>query len=248
DLLEAELFGYEPGAFTGAGRKAKPGKFELAHEGTIFLDEIGDMPLEMQAKLLRVLEEKEIERIGGIRPIRTDFRLITATHEDLGKLVEAGKFREDLYYRVNVIRIDIPPLRKRREDIPLLIEYFLKKMKRSGKDIPWQITDDAINFLTNEYHWPGNVRELVNVLERVTSMAEGNVIRLDEILPFTAEWKKEKYKITSDYFKKVTAEAEREALLKLLEQVGGNVRKAADIIGVHRTGLYKKLKKYGLRL
>jgi len=248
ELLEAELFRYEPGAFTGAGRKTKPGKFEMAHGGTIFLDEIGDMPLEMQAKLLRVLEEKEIERIGGTRPIRVDFRLITATHENLGKLVEGGGFREDLYYRVNVLRVCIPPLRQRRGDISLLINLFLEKIGRERNGLKWHMTEEAKNFLTTEYHWPGNVRELINVLERVTNWVESDLIDIDEILPFVADGGTEDRVVGPGYLKKVVSESERKELLQVLKDTGGNVRNAAEILGVHRTGLYKKIKKYDLKL
>jgi len=182
DLLEAELFGYEPGAFTGAGSKGKPGKFELAHRGTIFLDEISDLPLEMQPKLLRVIEEKEMERLGGTRPTKCDFRLIAATHEDLEKCVEAEKFRKDLYYRLNVIPIQIPPLRDRKEDIPDIAEKIVEMFNRDLGTHVTSISPEVLNIFMN-YDWPGNIRELANILERVIYTIEGDTIQVHH-LPF----------------------------------------------------------------
>ncbi|MDY6863012.1 MAG: sigma 54-interacting transcriptional regulator, partial [Thermodesulfobacteriota bacterium] len=179
DLLESELFGYEPGAFTGAGRKAKPGKFEMADGGTIFLDEIGDMPFEMQTKLLRVLQEKEFERVGGLSPIKVNFRAITATNHKLEELVKEGIFREDLFFRLNVLRIEIVPLRERREDIPILIKEYLKRNSLQ-KDREFNISDDALELLYR-YNWPGNVRELFNILSYLINFINDNTVHMSDL-------------------------------------------------------------------
>ena len=172
-LLESELFGYEDGAFTGARRGGKPGKLELANGGTLFLDEVGDMPLHLQPKVLRVLESHEVERVGGTRPFPLNIRVIAATNRDLEAMVERGEFRADLFYRLNVIRIDIPPLRDRLEDIPLLVEHFLRRVsQRMGLHEQLQVSPEAMDMLTH-YHWPGNVRELANVIEFAANIAEG---------------------------------------------------------------------------
>ncbi len=180
ELLESELFGHEAGAFTGASRSAKPGKFELAQEGAIFLDEIGDMPLDMQAKLLRVLQEKEVVRVGGTRPIPLDFRVIAATHQDLEKKAREGTFREDLYYRLDVIRLTVPPLRDRRDDIPILVSHLLKRFAQEVGSGPIAIDEEALEILGG-YSWPGNVRQLANVLERVLTALEADVIRAADL-------------------------------------------------------------------
>src|SRR6202047_1941926 len=179
NLLESELFGYEKGAFSGA-TTSKPGKFELADKGSLFLDEIGDVPPAIQVKLLRVLQEREFERLGGTKTLKVDVRLIAATNRDLRAALEEGTFREDLYYRLNVVAIDIPPLRDHREDVPALAQFFLEKFAReSGKTITG-ITPEAMQILVN-YHWPGNVRELQNILERACALAKGEVIEPADI-------------------------------------------------------------------
>src|SRR3954469_1992294 len=175
-LMESELFGYEKGAFTGAVG-AKPGRFELAHGGTLFLDEIGEIPVEMQVKLLRVLQESEFERVGGIRTIKVDVRLVTATNRDLLQDISSGSFREDLYYRLNVVPIHIPPLRERREDIPLLADHFIAKFNDRLKKQITSIAPDAVERLV-PYHWPGNIRELENLMERTVLFCEGPEIRV----------------------------------------------------------------------
>ncbi len=246
DLLEAELFGYEPGAFTGAGSKAKPGKFELAHQGTIFLDEISDLPLEMQPKLLRVLEEKEVERLGGTRPLKCDFRLIAATHENLEKGVEAEKFRKDLYYRINVIPIQIPPLRERKEDIPLIAEHIVDIL---SKDLGTHITGispEVIKIFMN-YDWPGNVRELSNILERAIYTTEGNVIEVRHLPYFLQSMREGLNKSQTTLLKKLREEVEKEALLHVIRISKDNKKKAAELLGIHRTGLYKKMKKLNIK-
>ncbi len=182
DLVESELFGYEPGAFSGASKRGKPGKFELAGGGSLFLDEIADMPLDVQAKLLRVLQEKEVERVGGTKPISVDFRLMAATHEDLDDLLRQGRFRTDLYYRLNVVPIRIPALRDRLEDTPVLVQHALRRLAEEMGRPEVQITPEAMAVL-QEHHWPGNVREVINVLERILNALEGNVIDLAH-LPF----------------------------------------------------------------
>ncbi|HPK54276.1 MAG TPA: sigma 54-interacting transcriptional regulator, partial [Smithellaceae bacterium] len=166
DLMESELFGYEPGAYTGSGSKSKPGKFELANQGTVFLDEISELPLNMQPKLLRVLEEKEIERLGGNRVIKCDFRLIAATHDNLEQLVRDGKFRQDLYYRINVIPLNIPPLRERKEDILILAKHLVEGLNKDYGVSVSKIAPEVIKIF-EEFEWPGNIRELSNVLERM---------------------------------------------------------------------------------
>lgn len=247
DLLEAELFGYEPGAFTGAGSKAKPGKFELAHQGTIFLDEISDLPLEMQPKLLRVLEEKEVERLGGTRPLKCDFRLIAATHENLEKCVEAEKFRKDLYYRINVIPIQIPPLRERKEDIPLIAEHIVEIL---SKDLGTHITgisQEVIKIFMN-YDWPGNVRELFNILERAIYTTEGNMIEIHPLPYFLQHMKEGINKNQFTLLKKLREDMEKEALLHAIRISKFNKKEAAKLLGIHRTALYKKIKKLNIPL
>ena len=246
ELLESELFGYEAGAFTGARKEGKPGKFELANGGTIFLDEIGDMPLEMQVKLLRVLEEKEFERVGGNKKITLDARIIAATNEKIEEAVEKGKFREDLYYRLNVINIDIPPLRDRKEDIPLLcdhlIEYLSKELNTDKKKI-----DERTMGILMEYHWPGNVRELRNVLERAITLSSQKLI-LPNHLPERLVKNKMEIKDGERVYplKEVVAEAEKEAIIAALNQAKGNKTLAAESLGIHRTALYRKMEKYNI--
>ncbi|MDY6862442.1 MAG: sigma 54-interacting transcriptional regulator [Thermodesulfobacteriota bacterium] len=240
ELLESELFGYEKGAFTGARSKGKPGKFELADKGTLFLDEIGDMPLEMQAKLLRVLQEREIERVGGIKPIEVDFRLIAATNQDIEDMVKIGKFRGDLFYRLNAIKINLPPLRERREDIGVSINHFLKnKSKETGKI---EITHEAANLLTN-YNWPGNVRELNNVLETTLNFIENNRIDIKHLPSYITNLTRKSGIISPSNIKSLS-DLEKEAILKTIKFTKGNMAKSSKLLGIHRTVLYKKLKKY----
>ncbi|RPJ17312.1 MAG: PAS domain-containing protein [Desulfobacteraceae bacterium] len=245
ELLEAELFGYEPGAFTGAGNKGKPGKFELAHRGTIFLDEIGELPLEMQPKLLRVIEEKEIERLGGTRVSRFDFRLIAATQENLGQSVERGKFRKDLYYRLNVIPVQIPPLRERKEDIRVITEHLVNSL---NKDLGMNVTGIAPEVISifEKYDWPGNVRELSNVLERILYSMEGDTIGINH-LPFSLQSLGAgvtPYNPAS--LKRLREEMEREALVQAIRLANNNKKKASEKLGIHRTALYKKMKRLNI--
>ncbi len=245
ELFESELFGYEEGAFTGASKKGKKGKFELAHKGTIFLDEIGDMPIETQSKLLRVVENKEIEKVGGEKVKYIDFRLITATNRNLEEMVNRGEFRQDLFYRLNVCRIDIPPLRERPEDIPLLVEHFLQILCREkGLDnFEYEIEENAIQLL-QEYSWPGNVRELLNILERtVVSKQDGN-ITVDD-LPVKKD-KSYKFHDRDIHLYQLVQEVEKDAIKEALKRTGGNKRQASQILGIHRSVLYEKLKQYGI--
>jgi len=245
DLLEAELFGYEPGAFTGAGSKGKPGKFELAHQGTIFLDEISDLPLEMQPKLLRVLEEKEMERLGGTRLTKCDFRLIAAANENLEGCVEDGKFRKDLYYRLNVIPIQIPPLRQRKEDIPIIAEHLIQILNKDLGTHVTKISHDVLNIFQN-YDWPGNVRELANILERTIYITEGDTIQFRHLPFFLQSMREGPAKLQHTLLKNLREDMEKEALLHAIRISNDNKNKAAKLLGIHRTALYKKMKKLNI--
>jgi len=247
DLLESELFGYEPGAFTGAGAKGKPGKFELAHQGSIFLDEISDLPLEMQPKLLRVLEEKEMERVGGTRMTRSDFRLIAATHAKLETLVEQGTFRKDLYYRLNVLPRLIPPLRQRMEDIPQISENCIRKFQKEEGTKMVLISPEVMEIFQN-YYWPGNVRELANILERILYTMDGDTV-LPRHLPIILQsMGKESPKFEETVLKRLREDVEKEILLHTIRMSKDNKNKAARMLGIHRTSLYKKLKKFKIPL
>jgi PAS domain S-box-containing protein len=247
NLLESELFGYEKGAFTGANTKGKPGKFELAHRGTIFLDEIGDLPMEMQPKLLRVLEEKEFERVGGNTLITSDFRLVSATNGNLEEMMELDRFRRDLYYRMNVIHIHIPPLRDRKEDILHLIRHLLNQMSAEMYGFEIKIDEEASMALM-DYHWPGNVRELSNVLERATCVLEGDTIHLHN-LPFNIyRGKATAVRHDSGFLKDIITRAEKEAICFALKESDNNKAKAAAMLGIHRTLLYKKMERHGIAL
>ena len=240
DLLESELFGYEKGAFTGAKTDGKPGKFELAHHGTMFLDEIGDLPIELQPKLLRVIEEKEFERVGGTKTIRSDFRLIAATNQNLEKMVNEEKFRKDLFYRLNVISLNIPPLRQRRVDIMPLTQRFLKQISQAAALNEIKLDKKAEEALIN-YNWPGNAREISNVLERILSSIEGDTIDLDDLPFYLSRCKLNSDEDNSNTLKDVQRKAEKEAIKLALKQTNYNKSQAAKILGVNRTFLYKKM-------
>ena len=250
-LLESELFGYEKGAFTGA-EKSRPGKFELANSGTIFLDEIGDMPLFTQAKILRVLQEKEVERLGSEKPVKVDVRIISATNVDLTQAVKEGKFREDLYYRLNVFHIHLPPLRERREDIPLLVLHFLNKYAREENKIK-AISIEALEKLIN-YNWPGNVRELENVIQRAIILAQKDILEADHIQGLKEEVGS--YRKSIKFRKKVlplntaisqaVEEIEKELIMKALQEAKFNKSKAAELLKISRKSLHNKLKKYNI--
>ena len=239
-LLESELFGHEKGSFTGAQFKRK-GKFEMADRGTIFLDEIGSISLKMQIELLRVIETKQFNRVGGNELIKSDFRVITATNEALEELVKAGKFREDLYYRLNVFTIIIPPLRERRDDISLLANFFIKKFAKVMNKQVKEISKEAMEFLVN-HDWPGNVRELENAIERAMVVGKTNSISVDD-LPFNLSNKNSE--LNSD--EKSLAAMERKYILKILNENSWNISKAAQLLEIDRVTLYNKINKYSLR-
>ncbi|CCF13764.1 sigma-54 interaction domain protein [Brevibacillus laterosporus GI-9] len=242
NLLESELFGYEEGAFTGALRKGKKGKFELADRGTILLDEIGDMPLALQAKLLRVLQEKEVERVGASRPISLDVRVIASTNKDMFALMKAGKFREDLFYRLHVVTLTIPPLRDRLEDLPHLVESIQEQLMEST-GIVVKGMDEEVWELLRYHRWPGNVRELRNVLERAMHMMEGSWIRDEHILLPTSTSGNSMVQSSFPILKDWLAKAEREALLRAVQLTGGNKREAAKLLGISKSSFYGFLSK-----
>jgi two-component system, NtrC family, nitrogen regulation response regulator NtrX len=251
DLIESELFGHEKGAFTGATAK-KRGKFDLANEGTIFLDEVADMSLKAQAKVLRILQEKKFERVGGNRLIPTDVRVLAATNKDLEKEMEEGRFRQDLYYRLNVIPLRIPPLRERREDIPLLVDRFLKDFARKEGDVEKKVTEDVMVALM-KYHWPGNVRELKNIIERLVIMTQSGVISKCDIAPLFEEGKTqappaEPEEIASDSFRAAKQDFERQYIVRKLREFDGNISRTAEAIGLERSNLHKKIRSYDLEV
>ena len=247
-VLESELFGHEKGAFTGA-IKRKSGRFELAHEGTLFLDEIGEIPITTQLKLIRVLQENEFERVGGEKTIKVDVRIIAATNKDLMALVREGRFREDLYYRLNVVTISIPPLRERREDIPELAEHFLKKFAaETGKHVEG-IEQRAMDMLVN-YDWPGNVRELENIVERAVVLEKGDTVTPPS-LPLTLQREEEKgvppeLGESGGSLTDVVENLERQLIVNALKESGGSQTAAAVALGLKRSTFRYKLEKYGL--
>lgn len=244
ELLEAELFGYVPGAFTGAAKEGKPGKFELARGGTILLDEIGEMPLDLQSKLLRVLQDRQVVRIGGTAPIPAHFRLIAATNRGLESLVAQGQFRRDLMYRLDIIRIAIPPLRERLEDIPLLMEYYWElKQRETGN--PATLSAEALRVL-EEYPWPGNVRELANLVERLLATISKPVIELQDLPAVFHRGQTRPVCFMSFHLARASADAERQTLERAIHQTKGNRNKAAQLVGLSRATLYRKLKRYNL--
>ncbi len=269
DLLESELFGYEPGAFTGASSTGKMGKFELASGGSIFLDEIGTMPMDMQAKLLRVLEEREFERVGGNNKVEVDVRVISATNEDLRSLVAKKKFREDLYYRLEVVSLKIPPLNQRKEDIPLIANSMLKSFISDYPNCPTSFSEGAMKRLQS-YAWPGNVRELRNVVESSVNMARTKIIYTKD-LPVhiqnegpshgdfgntqhvsvndedTQNQVKKLWENSMDLdIKRCVEETEKNLIIEAIRRCDGNKTEAAKLLGLHRTALYKKIDKLGL--
>jgi DNA-binding NtrC family response regulator len=247
ELLENELFGSEKGAFTGAHAR-KMGKFEIAHTGTIFLDEIGDMDISLQAKLLRVLQQKNFERLGGTKPIDIDVRVIAATNMDLNELIRVKKFREDLFYRLSVFPITIPPLRERIGDVSELADFFVQKYSREMSKPAKKISKDSLSLL-QKYHWPGNVRELENTIERAVILAEGKTIAPEHLairLQQTEEIRLREGAGLKEIGAHAQAQAERGAILRILKQVRGNKRKAANILQIDYTTLFDKLKKYNI--
>ena len=247
DLLESELFGYEKGAFTGAKTEGKPGKFELAHAGTIFLDEIGDLPPEMQPKLLRAIEDKEFERVGGTKVVRSDFRIVAATNQHLEDMLGNGRFRKDLFYRLNVISLHIPPLRERPADIIAITEHFLEQTAREASLDRLSIDKEAERAL-RAYQWPGNVRELTNVLERSISALEGKTIRVADLPFYVPRGQRRNEPRRPASLREMQSRSEREAIWAALKEADFQKAGAARILGIHRTLLYKKMKKYDLPL
>jgi PAS domain S-box-containing protein len=244
ELMESELFGYEEGAFTGAKRGGKKGKFLIADGGTLFLDEIGDMPLKMQAKLLRVLQEREISPVGSLETIPIDVRIIAATRKDLPKMIENEEFREDLYYRLNVINIEMIPLRERKSDIVEMANYFLQGLNQEMKGIK-VLSKEVTNYF-REYHWPGNIRELDNVIKSAyASSGELYIVPID--LPLRIMNNKKRNDTESQILlPKLVENYEKELLETVLEKNNWNCSDAAKEMGIHRSAIYKKIKKYGL--
>lgn len=243
-LLESELFGYVKGAFTDA-KKNKPGRFAIAHGGTIFLDEVGDMSPSLQVKLLRVLQEKEYEPLGSTSPRKTDVRIIAATNKDLSQLVNEGKFRDDLFYRLNVVKIELPSLSQRKEDIPLLIDHFIQKFNiKMGKQIKG-ITENALRILLS-YDYPGNVRELENLIEHAFVLCKGGRIDLDCLPKELTRHKVEIETSLPQKGKNLLRKAEAEVITRILEKYHGNRAKAAKELNIDRTTLWRKMRKYGL--
>lgn len=244
-LLESELFGYEKGAFTGANT-TRYGRFEMADGGTVFLDEIGDMSLNLQVKLLRVLQEKTFERVGSSKTIKVDVRIIAATNKDLEQLINEGRFREDLYYRLNVVPIHIPALRERRQDIPLLLNHFLEMSNRANKADIEGFTKEAMEILTN-YNYPGNVRELQNIIERIVILKRTGVIDIEDLPEkvLTVKAKRAQIDIQKGYDTLVT-EFEKDVIIKALNESGGIKTKAAKILNINRTTLIEKMKRFGI--
>lgn len=248
NLFECELFGYESGAFTGADRKGKPGMFELANGGTIFLDEIGEMPIEMQVKLLRVLQEGSYYRVGGSEAVQVNVRVLAATHRDLEAMITRRQFREDLYYRLNVVSLDIPPLRERREDIPELVHLFVQEFcQKYGKSVVKIEPSVMTSFL--DYSWPGNIRELKNAVERLVVLTEGDIID-EQSLPENLRRNTYISLVTTPAAQgklmDVAVEAEKQLIIKTLQQVLGNRSEAARVLGIPRSTLYYKLRQLGI--
>ncbi len=261
ELIESELFGYERGAFTGAV-SSKPGRFELANGGTLFLDEVGEIPVEMQVKLLRALQESEFERVGGIKTIHVDVRLVAATNRDLKKLIAANAFREDLFYRLNVVSIRLPALRERETDIPLLVEHFLAKFNERLKKQVIGVEPEALDILS-AYGWPGNIRELENVMERSVLFCDAQKLRVEDlpgelrgstgsVAPPTSDAGGSNMPLSSEgglkeHVKVAMSRLERDLVSRALKQTSGNVTHAARLLKISRKGLQLKMKELGLR-
>jgi len=236
-LFESEMFGHVKGAFTDA-REDRAGRFEIAHQGTLFLDEIGNLPLSLQPKLLQVIQNREVIRVGSSKPIPVDIRLISATNRPVVQMVSEGTFREDLYYRLNTISIEVPPLRDRREDIPGLAEFFLKEFSRKYNKQNLRLTDKAFDKLTM-YPWPGNIRELKHTMEKAVILSDQPRIGPDNLYLTVHQQEQylESYKLS---------DVERRTIIEVLDTCGGNYSEAARILDISRTTLYVKLKKYGI--
>jgi len=249
ELLENELFGHEKGAFTGANAR-KQGKLELAHEGTVLLDEMGELPFALQSKLLRVLQEREFERVGGTRTLAVDARIVAATNRDLKKAVEAGEFREDLYFRLSVFPISIPALRERRRDIPLLARHYIEKFCRDVNKVPVTIPDDCMQALT-DYDWPGNVRELANCLERAVILCDDDELSLSHLRLGTSRDSGvppgfELSGTLAEVGRRAQAVAEKEKIRRVLDEADGDRSRAAEILQVSGKTLLHKMREFGL--
>lgn len=247
ELFESELFGYDSGAFTGAKREGKIGKLELANGGTILFDEISSMPYNMQAKLLRVLEERELERVGSNIGIKIDIRIIACTNENLLNLVKEGRFRKDLFYRLNVVRINIPPLRDRLDDIPKLCEDILKQLVKNVGLPHKTVTEKAI-LAFQLYNWPGNVRELRNILERAANMSYNNYIDLNNLPDYINNIMNIEDNKDRSFLKDIVADVEIKAIMEAINITNGSRTEAAKLLGIHRTALYKKIDNYGINI
>ncbi|MBM4273648.1 MAG: sigma-54-dependent Fis family transcriptional regulator [Deltaproteobacteria bacterium] len=253
DLIESELFGHEKGAFTGASQQRR-GKFDLAHEGTLFLDEIGDMSLKTQSKILRILEEQRFERVGGSRPIQVEVRVVAATNKNLEEEIAKGTFREDLYHRINVIPLPVPPLRERKEDIPLLARHFLQELARGSDEPVKTMTTEALEALT-QFSWPGNVRELKNFIWRLAVLSPGEVIDVEDLALAGVPEPSMSLAAVDDLnslmqegdFRQARARFEKEYLRRKLTEFSGNVAQMAEAVGLERSHLYRKLRDYGLQ-
>jgi len=244
NLMESELFGYEKGAFTGAQRR-KIGQFELAQRGTLFLDEVADMSLSTQAKLLRVLQEQAFYRLGGGDVVRTDVRVIAASNKNLPQAVKAGLFREDLYYRLNVIPLSVPPLRERRSDIPLLIHYFTREITQEQGIRPKQITAEVVAALS-QYGWPGNIRELKNTIERLMIMTPGTILTPSDLPSFIPQERGEGVPPAPTHLREARQNFEKEWIIERLRESGWNVHRASEAMGLDRTHLHRKMKQLGI--
>lgn len=247
ELFESELFGYDSGAFTGAKREGKIGKLELANGGTILFDEISSMPYNMQAKLLRVLEERELERVGSNIGIKIDIRIIACTNENLLNLVKEGRFRKDLFYRLNVVRINIPPLRDRLDDIPNLCEDILKQLVKNV-GLPYKIVTEKAIIALQLYNWPGNVRELRNILERAANMSYNNYIDINNLPDYINNIMNIEDNKDRSFLKDIVADVEIKAIMEAINITNGSRTEAAKLLGIHRTALYKKIDNYGINI
>ena len=249
ELIESELFGHEKGAFTGATSR-KRGKFDLAHQGTLFLDEIGDMSLKTQAKILRILDEQKFERVGGSKTIEVDVRIVAATNKNLEEKIGDGSFREDLYFRINVIPLFVPPLRERKSDIPILADEFLKHFAGELNIDAKKFLPEAMDILLN-YQWPGNVRELKNIIERMVIMTKEPVIKPEDIIPAISGRSfsnNQAERHNQETFKEAKEKFERQYIVRQLSHFDNNVSKTADAIGVERSHLHRKIKKLNIDL
>jgi len=246
ELIESELFGYDEGAFTGAKKTGKKGKFELADKGTLFLDEISQLSMMAQVKLLRALQEKEIERVGGVTPITIDVRIIAATNDDLEEMVKRGSFRADLFYRLNVIPIKVPPLRERKSDIPELVEKFAQKYGDQAGLSSLSVAPDVLTLLS-ELEWPGNIRELENSVERAIGMCNGNVLDINYFEWLLPKSRKGTIETKGKTLEEAKAEFEKNMIVNVLQSTNNNIKKTAELLNTDRSLLYQKMRRLGIQ-